>query len=255
MTPELQAEALEKAEQYATSFAKSAVSEYKEVPKESTAELTKNIVRDTVLNSITNIFTDLNVAEEYGYDQKEHEQALDAAYQQFQALSAGAQADAREEATGNTSRYLEVRDNGVSQDAYLAASREVENVQGTGKVNKDTGEANVRDIDKREAVANTYGLTESQIDTIMRAYMPDYDPEAESKEYTEVKYDYIRQVLGLTPAEYAETYRAHLDNSKKADKIAAMMEMGFSRETATKLYKIYQGDATTKQQMLDWYGQ
>ena len=255
LTPELQAEALEKAEQYATSFAKSAVSEYKEVPKESTAELTKNIVRDTVLNSITNIFTDLNVAEEYGYDQKEHEQALDAAYQQFQALSAGAQADAREEATGNTSRYLEVRDNGVSQDAYLAASREVENVQGTGKVNKDTGKANVRDIDKREAVANTYGLTESQIDTIMRAYMPDYDPEAESKEYTEVKYDYIRQVLGLTPAEYAETYRAHLDNSKKADKIAAMMEMGFSRETATKLYKIYQGDATTKQQMLDWYGQ
>lgn len=255
LTPELQAEALKKAEQYATSFAKSAVSEYKEVPKESAAELTKNIVRDTVLNSITNIFSDLNVAEEYGYDQQEHEQALDAAYQQFQALSEDAQADAREEATGNTSRYLEVRDNGVSQDAYLAASREVENVQGTGTVNKDTGEANVRDIDKREAVANTYGLTESQIDTIMRAYMSDYDPEAESKEYTEVKYDYIRQVLGLTPAEYAETYRAHLDNSKKADKIAAMMEMGFSRETATKLYKIYQGDATTKQQMLDWYGQ
>lgn len=255
LTPELQAEALKKAEQYATSFAKSAVSEYKEVPKESTAELTKNIVRDTVLNSITNIFTDLNVAEEYGYDQQEHEAALDAAYQQFQALSEDAQADAREEATGNTSRYLEVRDNGVSQDAYLAASREVENVQGTGKVNKDTGKANVRDIDKREAVANTYGLTESQIDTIMRAYMPNYDPEAESKEYTEVKYDYIRQVLGLTPAEYAATYRAHLDNSKKADKIATMMELGFSRETATKLYKIYQGDATTKQQMLDWYGQ
>ena len=255
LTPELQAEALKKAEQYATSFAKSAVSEYKEVPTENTAELTNNIVRDTVLNSITNIFTDLNVAEEYGYDQQEHEAALDAAYQQFKALSEDAQADARAEAEGNTSRYLEVRDNGVSQDAYLAASREVENVQGTGKVDKDTGEANVRDIDKREAVANTYGLTESQIDTIMHAYMPDYDPEAESKEYTEVKYDYIRQVLGLTPAEYAETYRAHLDNSKKADKIAEMMEMGFSRETATKLYKIYQGDATTKQQMLDWYGQ
>ena len=255
LTPELQAEALKKAEQYATSFAKSSVSEYKEVPKESTAELTKNIVRDTVLNSITNIFSDLNVAEEYGYDQQEHEAALDAAYQQFQALSETAQADAREEATGNTSRYLEVRENGVSQDAYLAASREVENVQGTGKVNKDTGKANVRDIDKREAVANTYGLTESQIDTIMHAYMSDYDPEAESKEYTEVKYDYIRQVLGLTAAEYAETYRAHLDNSKKADKIAEMMEMGFSRETATKLYKIYQGDAKTKQEMLDWYEQ
>ena len=255
LTPELQAEALKKAEQYATSFAKSSVSEYKEVPKENTAELTKNIVRDTVLNSIANIFTDLNVAEEYGYDQQEHEAALDAAYQQFQALSETAQADAREEATGNTSRYLEVRDNGVSQDAYLAASREVENVQGTGKVNKDTGKANVRDIDKREAVANTYGLTESQIDTIMHAYMSDYDPEAESKEYTEVKYDYIRQVLGLTAAEYAETYRAHLDNSKKADKIAEMMEMGFSRETATKLYKIYQGDAKTKQEMLDWYEQ
>lgn len=253
LTPELQAEALKKAEQYATSFAKSAVSEYKEVPKESTAELTKNIVRDTVLNSITNIFTDLNVAEEYGYDQQEHEAALDAAYQQFQALSETAQADAREEATGNTSRYLEVRDNGVSQDAYLAASREVENVQGTGKVNKDTGEANVRDIDKREAVANTYGLTGSQIDTIMRAYMPDYDPEAESKDYTEVKYDYIRQVLGLTPDEYTQTYRVSLDYDKKKDQIAAMMEMGFSRETATKLYKIYQGDATTKQQMLDWY--
>lgn len=67
LTPELQAEALKKAEQYATSFAKAAVSEYKEVPEEATEELTKNIVRDTVLNSITDIFTDLNIAEEYGY--------------------------------------------------------------------------------------------------------------------------------------------------------------------------------------------
>ena len=227
----------------------------KEVPKESTAELTNNIVRDTVLNSITNIFTDLNVAEEYGYDQQEHEAALDAAYQQFQALSADAQADAREEATGNTSRYLEVRDNGVSQDAYLAASREVENGQGTGKVNKDTGEANVRDIDKREAVANTDGLTESEIDTIMRAFMPDYDPEAESKNYTEVKYDYIRQVLGLTPDEYTQTYRVSLDYDKKTDQINEMVELGYSRQVAEKLYKIYNGDKGMKKTMLDWYGQ
>lgn len=253
LSPELQAEALKRAEQYATSFAKAAVSEYKEVPEEATEELTKNIVRDTVLNSITDIFTDLNIAEEYGYDQKEHEAALDAAYQQFRELSNPAQADAREEATGNTSRYLEVRDNGISQDAYLAASREVENVKGTGTVNKDTGKANVRDIDKREAVSRTSGLSEKEVDTIMHAYMSDYDPDDSSPELTEVKYDYIRQVLGLSPEGYAETYRAHLDNDKKNDKIDAMVELGYSRDVATKLYKIYGGDSATKQAMLEWY--
>lgn len=89
LSPELQAEALKKAEQYATSFAKAAVSEYKEVPEEATEELTKNIVRDTVLNSITDIFTDLNIAEEYGYDQKEHEVVprLEDAAQKFAAFA------------------------------------------------------------------------------------------------------------------------------------------------------------------------
>lgn len=52
---------------------------------------------------------------------------------------------------------------------------------------------------------------------------------------------------------YAETYRAHLDNDKKNDKIDAMVELGYSRDVATKLYKIYGGDSATKQAMLEWY--
>lgn len=114
-------------------------------------------------------------------------------------------------------------------------------------------QANVRDIDKREAVSRTSGLSEKEVDTIMHAYMSDYDPDDSSPELTEVKYDYIRQVLGLSPEGYAETYRAHLDNDKKNDKIDVMVKLGYSREVATKLYKIYGGDSATKQAMLEWY--
>ena len=44
----------------------------------------------------------------------------------------------------------------------------------------------------------------------------------------------------ILPAQYVETYRASLDNSKKAEKIAAIMDLGYDRKMATALYKLYQ---------------
>ena len=83
--------------------------------------------------------------------------------------------------------------------------------------------------------------------------MGDYDPKAESKEYTELKYNYIRYAMGLSPEEYAETYRAHLDNSRKADKIKAIMAMGYDKKTATELYNIYSSNNKGKSAYMGYY--
>jgi hypothetical protein len=71
--------------------------------------------------------------------------------------------------------------------------------------------------------------------------MPDYDPTDESPNRTELKYDTIRG-KGYSPEEYAATYSAYQSESKKADKIAAIMDaIGCSKAEATQLYKIYYG--------------
>lgn len=211
------------------------------------------IIRKVAGDSIQNSMNALTNAWENGYQDAGKSTELSAAYENFENLSEAGKKAVIDEIAGTAAKYLESRSNGVSHEDFLSAAKAVETVRGTGTVNEETGVAGVRDIDKRQAIANTSGLSEKEIDTIMHAYMSDYDPDDSSPELTEVKYDYIRQVLGLSPAEYAETYRAHLDNSKKADKIAAMVELGYSREVATKLYKIYGGDKATKQTMLDWY--
>lgn len=211
------------------------------------------IIRKVAGDSIQNSMNALTNAWDNGYQEAGKSTELSAAYDNFENLSEAGKKAVIDEIAGTAAKYLESRSNGVSHEDFLSAAKAVETVRGTGTVNEETGVAGVRDIDKRQAIANTSGLSDKEIDIIMRAYMSDYDPNDSSPELTEVKYDYIRQVLGLSPAEYAETYRAHLDNSKKADEIAAMVELGYSREVATKLYKIYDGDKATKQAMLDWY--
>jgi len=211
------------------------------------------IIRKVAGDSIQNSMNALTNAWDNGYQDAGKSTELSAAYDNFENLSEAGKKAVIDEIAGTAAKYLESRSNGVSHEDFLSAAKAVETVRGTGTVNEETGVAGVRDIDKRQAIASTSGMSEKEVDTIMHAYMSDYDPDDSSPELTEVKYDYIRQVLGLSPAEYAETYRAHLDNSKKADKIAAMVELGYSREVATKLYKIYGGDKATKQAMIDWY--
>jgi hypothetical protein len=155
------------------------------------------------------------------------------------------------EATGTAKKYIEVRDKGISHANAIKAIKAVETVKGTGSVNKETGKKTVRDIDRRQAIARA-GLDEKTTDILMKAYMADYDPNDESPETTEFKYQYAREELGLSAKEYAETYRAYLDNSKKAQKIAAIRAMGYDYKTANALYKLYYG--RMKDDLIEMYG-
>ena len=177
---------------------------------------------------------------------------LEAAYDQYSGMTAAGKKQIAETADSHTRAFLEVREQGVSAKKYSAAAQNIANAKGTGAVKKGTGKATVRDIDVRQAIANTTGMTDREIDIVMRAYMDDYDPTAKSPETTEFKYQYVREELGLSPDEYTSTYRAYLDSSKKADKIAAIRALGYDYRTAAKLYDVYYGNM--KKQLIKMYG-
>ncbi|MGN0978639.1 MAG: hypothetical protein ACI4PH_11340, partial [Faecousia sp.] len=132
-----------------------------------------------------------------------------------------------------TEKFDQMTEAGISADSAKIIGSLLDGIIGTGSIDAETGKASVRDIDKREAIAKS-GLSDDEIDTIMHVYMPDTGN-------TELKYDTIRD-LGFTAEEYADSYRAYLDNSKKADKIAAIQqELGCDYSTANTLYRIYYG--------------
>ena len=201
----------------------------------------KYIVQRVAGTNLNRAMTDLDTAWDHSWNTTAKERALDEAYAEYKSMSKEAQKEIETFATGTAKKYLEARGNGISHKDFLAAAKNVETVKGTGKYNSETKKNTVKDIDKREAIAKTTGLTEHQVDIIMKAYMPDYDPDAEKKEKTELKYDYIRQELGMTPVEYADTYRAYLENAKKHEKIAAIQDLGYDHTMASKLYRLYNG--------------
>lgn len=205
------------------------------------------IIRRVTKSEISGAMDALDTAWDKGYDTTGRSDDLKWAYDTFSKMSDGAKADAREWLTGTAAKYVEAREKGISHDDFLSAAKNVELVKGTGS------NGTVRDIDRREAIAKTTGLSAKEIDTVMKAYMEDYDPDAESPKTTEIKYDYIRHVMGLTPAQYAETYRARLDNSKKKDQIAAMVALGYDKKVATKLYNIYAGNKKGKAAYMGYY--
>lgn len=210
------------------------------------------IIRRTLNSGINTAMDNLDNAWDKGYDEKAFAREMETMFRSYQNVPAAMKKKVYAEATGTAKKYIEVRDNGISHSDALAAIENVAKAKGTGSINKETGKATVRDIDRRQAIANTPGLTEKGIDTIMKAYMADYDPSDESPETTEFKYQYAREELGLSPKEYADTYRAYLDNSRKAQKIAAIRELGYDYQTANALYKLYYG--RMKNDLIEMYG-
>ena len=142
-------------------------------------------------------------------------------------------------------------DAGIATDKAKYVVDLLDGVKGTGSWDIDKHEYSVRDIDRREAIAKA-NLSVQEKDTVMKSYMADYDPKDESPERTEVKYEYIREEMGLSSEEYAETYRAYLDEPYKADKIAAIEALGYSKAVATKLYYVYYGNQS-KVPTVAWY--
>ena len=212
-----------------------------------------NEILRRVLNSDLNgSMTDLDTAWDRGYEEENFSRALQSAFDSFSKATPAMQKQVYAEAEGTTRKYLEARSKGISHIDFLEVAESIAKVKGTGAINKDTGKATVRDIDRRKAIANAKGMTDKEIDIVMKAYMADYDPSDTSPETTEFKYQYAREELGLSPKEYTATYQAYLDNSKKNQKIAAIRALGYDYKTANALYRLYYG--SMKNELIDLYG-
>lgn len=105
------------------------------------------------------------------------------------------------------------------------------------------------------AMTGKNGLTTYDIDDVMKEWMPDYDPAAKSPDKTELKYDYARKELGLSPQEFVDAYEVNSQYSKKKDREDAWKEMGLSEKTAEALYKLFGGrDTEFNKKLVELYG-
>lgn len=302
LSDEQKANALKRAESYATEHAKAAVSDYTTDKPRDAAEVTNGIVKDLMRSEFSKAF-----------DTMEPE-ALGQAYGLYQSLPATDQADFRKETGGRVGYYITAKEAGVSDKAFtglygtykelgdnsgmtnnqkaqewsrtLAEAYEdgritkagydalkdamkfrqtfsidtekfdamtesglssdvadriikgLADLQGTGSVNKDTGEATVTNRDKWGYIAALDGLSDKEKDRIMLLYMPDYDPEAEKPDKTELKYAYLR-IKGYSAEQFTQTYNVAQEYTKKADMIAAWVALGYSIEEAQMFYELY----------------
>lgn len=200
----------------------------------------QSVLESAIKNTVTAISKGWTVT---SASQKE----LDASFDSFEKLSEENRHALLDTITGDTLKYLEIRSGGVKTSEYIDAVEDIK------KLEPEEGYSEVRDVQKREAIAAS-GLNPKTIDVIMKAYMTDYDPEDDSPDKTELRYEYARQELGLNPEQYAKVYRAHAENSKKDDKIAAWMALGCSKQEATTLYYLFASTSKTKAiDVVSWY--
>lgn len=237
---EMKAEALQKAKEYGTQFARAAVTDYKDVPKDGgKTSIVFDTVRDVLKSNAASAVGDLEKAWEFGNDTKKATDTLNAVYDTISKMPGITKKSVLEQSSGNTRIYLEARNSGFSSDTTLSIIRAVQSIP-----EKNRGKRPVQ----LQSVASTKGLSDAQLDTAMKLYMPDYDPTDKEPDKTEVKYDYIRKELGLSAKEYADTYYAYLysdtdgdGKSLKDDKVQGIIDLGFDKKMAEQLYYIYAG--------------
>lgn len=144
----------------------------------------------------------------------------------------------RQTYTVKTEKFDAMTESGLSSDVADRIIKGLADLQGTGSVNKDTGEATVTNRDKWGYIAALDGLSDKEKDRVMLLYMPDYNPEAEKPNKTELKYAYLRS-KGYSAEQFTQTYSVTQEFTKKADMIAAWVAMGYSSEEAQMFYKLY----------------
>lgn len=140
----------------------------------------------------------------------------------------------------DTVKFDAMTESGLSSDVADRIIKGLADLQGTGSVDKDTGEATVTNRDKWGYIAALDGLSDKEKDRIMLLYMPDYDPEAEKPNKTELKYAYLRG-RGYSAEQFTQTYGVTKEFTRKADMIAAWVALGYSSEEAQMFYKLYKG--------------
>lgn len=240
LTDELKAEALKTVKGYAADYARAAVTDYKEVKAGTAEEIGKEAVIDVVTKQMASGINDMQKVWDYGYDEKPAKETLESAYNTYSKMTDSQKAAYRENVSGDTAKYLEAREAGVSTTAYLKVLDAVKHADGTGN------------SAKYRAITSA-SISESAMDKLMKAYMPDYDPENPKSDKTELKYDYARKELGMTPAQYAQAYEIYQSyngyGKGKAKKQRAALAELYGEDMAKKLYKLYYGSFD----VVDWW--
>ena len=138
----------------------------------------------------------------------------------------------------DTVKFDAMTESGLSSDVADRIIKGLADLQGTGSVNKDTGEATVTNRDKWGYIAALDGLSDKEKDRVMLLYMPDYNPDSGKPDKTELKYAYLRS-KGYSAEQFTQTYSVTQEFTKKADMIAAWVALGYSSEEAQMFYKLY----------------
>lgn len=122
---------------------------------------------------------------------------------------------------GNHSEYL---------DAGLSTQDAIDLAWLVDGLEPETGYSSVRPVQKMEAIAGADFLTEEEKVKTMQSGMTD----------NQIAYmDAIMEALDLNAAEYAEVYRAHLPQDKKAEEVAKYEALGYTHQEALLLYDLY----------------
>ena len=178
-------------------------------------------------------------------DRPAAKQDLETAYDTYSKSSTDVQKAVMDAAEGAVKQYMEARADGFNSNVSLSIIKQVQSIPQKNRQ---------KVAYQYQAVANTKGLSEAQLDKAMKLYMPDYDPSAKKPVKTEVKYDYIRQELGFSAKEYAKAAYAMQDMSydeddsgtiTKDEAVQAIIDLGFDKATSTRFYQIYQGSSNS----------
>ena len=198
------------------------------------------IVDKVNAGTLQNAIAGLSEAMKNDWKTGNREKTLEEGYSAYEKMDAQTKARVAESVSGDTARYLEAREAGVSTTAYLKVLDAVKHADGTGN------------SAKYRAITSA-SISDSAMDKLMKAYMPDYDPENPKSDKTELKYDYARKELGMTPAEYAQAYEIYNSfngyGKGKAKKQRAALAELYGEDMAKKLWKLYGG----KLDVVDWW--
>lgn len=152
-----------------------------------------------------------------------------------------------------TEKYDEMLESGLSARSANYVAEIVNKVVGTGKMDEETGKRAVTDYDKWWAISTSGGIQDSEKDTAIKAYMPDYDPTAKSKNYIEVKYDYAREELGVSPARFVQLYHAYQEGDTASDKKENLRQLLPDADMAKTMYDLFRG--SSNKQITKWYSE
>lgn len=140
----------------------------------------------------------------------------------------------------DTAKYDQMISSGVGTNL---SRKVIEVMDGVGDSNKE----------KYSAISGISATDETK-DAIMKVYMTDFNPKAKKVDTTELKYDYIRQEMGLNPSQFSKAYAINNEGGKWKDRASKMSkQLNISKDKAYDLIQIFEGQK--KDMLLDWYKQ